>query len=450
MKIGLLGGTFDPMHLGHIKLLETAMKRASLDATVVMPAGSPYHKRGQLITPSVYRYELCKRSVRRLEQLMLSDMEMLREGDTYTIDTVEALAALQGRPERLTLIYGSDVLFEILDWKRPEELLAKSTLLVAVRPEDNWQAIKEQASLLQTRHGAQIRLLKDKQMPISSTQLRRAIRLEKRKIYAERCQLVLNYLASEPGREIPEALCEDLDEGAPEPFDWTRWLAPKAAGFIRENELYVKEVLLLALRPETQAALAAIERKLFALIGRKRLIHSWNTLFTALELALRFSVDPDKAALAALTHDAAKELDYETQLELFPEDERAAAAALAPGILHGPAGAQLLARHFGIDDPDIRSAVRYHTTLYENASPLDKIIFLADKIEPARSYKALNGLRKLARKHLNAAVVATLKDLERYLLRENLKPHPLSRAALKRLRSEEEQGRWEQAETRVL
>lgn len=430
MQVGLLGGTFDPIHKGHITLLESAMRRTQLDATVVMPAGSPYHKKDQVVSPAIYRYELCKRSLKPLVHTMLSDMEILRDEDSYTIDTVEALADVQGGDERIALIYGSDVLFSILDWKEPEKLLKKTILLIAKRPEDNILEVKQQAAQLQEKYDAQILLIDEPQLPISSTRIRRAVRIEKRALYEERCQLVFNYLASEPGRELK--YIEFLDASIPDKAigQWDKWLDPKAVEFVRTNEIYLKEVLLTALKPETQDMLVDIERKLFSLISRKRLIHSWNTLFTAVEMALRFSVDPDKAALAALTHDAAKELSREDLLFLVPKNQRAKYGKLNPAILHGPAGAGLVEKLFGLSDPDIKSAIYYHTTLHEHPSQLEKILFLADKIEPGRTFKDLEHIRKLSRRHLNAATLACLKDVERYLLRENLKPHPLSKAAL--------------------
>lgn len=430
MQVGLLGGTFDPMHKGHLTLLESAMRRGSLDATVVMPAGSPYHKKDQVVSPAIYRYELCKRSLKPLVHTMLSDMEILRDEATYTIDTVNALAEVQGSEERIALIYGSDVLFTILDWKEPELLLQKTTLLIAKRPEDELAEMEKQAQALRDNYGAEILFIEEPQLPVSSTRIRRAVRMEKRALYEERCQLVFNYLASEPGRELK--YIEFLDSSIPDKAlgQWDKWLEPKVADFIRKNELYLKEVLLTALKPETQDLLVDIERKLFGLISRKRLIHSWNTLFTAVEMALRFSVDPDKTALAALTHDAAKELSREDLLFLVPKNERAKYGKLNPAILHGPAGAHFVENIFGLADPDIKSAIYYHTTLHENPTALEKILFVADKIEPGRSFRDLEPIRKLSRKHLNAAALACLKDVERFLLRENLKPHPLSKAAL--------------------
>ncbi len=443
MQVGLLGGTFDPMHKGHLNLLETAMRCGHLDAVVVMPAGSPYHKKNQLVSPAVYRYELCKRSLKPLVHTMLSDMEILRESESYTIDTVEALEKTTGSEERIALIYGSDILFTILDWKEPEKLLSKTVLLVARRPEDNVAELEERAEQLRKTYHARIRFIEEEQVPISSTRIRRAVRLEQRFLYEERCQLVFNYLASEENKK-PQ-YTEFLDTDVPDLSvkRWDQWLNPKVADFIRKNELYLKEVFLSALKPETQNRLVEIERQLFKLISRKRLIHSWNVLFLSVELALRFSVDPDKAALAALCHDAAKELSREELLFLVPKEKRAQYRKLNPAILHGPAGASLVDKIFGIKDEDIKSAIYYHTTLHDQPTQLEKILFLADKIEPGREYKDLAPIRKLSKKHLNAATVACLKDVERFLLRENLKPHPLSKAAMHSLISEiKSDGSW--------
>lgn len=146
------------------------------------------------------------------------------------------------------------------------------------------------------------------------------------------------------------------------------------------------------------------------LLTKKRYEHSMGVAVMAKELAERLGADPDKAYLAGVVHDIAKELNPS---ELYDYCERNGIEISQieknnPQLLHAPAGARML-RSYGICDDDIENAVRYHTVGREGMSLLERIIYLADMLEPSRSFEGVEELRELCDKDFEAAFLMTLR-----------------------------------------
>lgn len=459
MRIGVLGGTFDPPHLGHVRIAESAIREQKLDHVLVLPAGDPYHKSDHRVSPAVYRYEMSRLAFRKASRIRLSDLDLRRDKPTYTLDTLHELRRLLPGKPTLALIYGSDVLFTIRGWHKAEELLKEAPCILARRKEDSPEMLRSAIRELQNDYGAVIRLLEARQLPFSSTQIRRARIQEGRAIYTERLHLLLTYLRQRPDMSEALAQAETLSAGLANAEirtdNWRQAVHKDVAAFIDVNELYIKEHLLLALQERTLEQLQRMDSGLRRLLGPQRLIHSWNVLFTALELALRFGADPDQAALAALAHDCAKERSLKEMQALIQERRKQAGGADqsdgqtgesaeksgcagrlggSPALLHGPAGAELAARLFHLDDKAIAAAISYHTTLRPEAGKLEKIIYLADKMEPARSYGDLREIRAMSKRHLEAATLLCLRGAGNHLLRHKLAPHSLSVGALRAVR----------------
>lgn len=131
-KLGVLGGTFDPIHLGHIALAEWAADCAGLERVVLVPAGTPPH-RGQATAPAADRLQMCRLAVAGHPRLEVSDVELRRNGPSYTADTLKVLASEHPGAE-LYLILGWDAARELRAWHRPDEVLSLATLVVASRP----------------------------------------------------------------------------------------------------------------------------------------------------------------------------------------------------------------------------------------------------------------------------------------------------------------------------
>lgn len=174
MKIGILGGTFDPIHYGHLLLAETAYDRFGLDKVLIMPAGDPYFKAERGVSPDPDRAEMTKRAIADNPHFEFSDMELLREGDSYTVDTLKQLKE-QCPGDELFLILGSDTLFQIEKWYRPGEIFQLATILSSCRNIPT-QELNDQMEHLRNKYGAKVINLYMPNMDISSTDIRDKIR----------------------------------------------------------------------------------------------------------------------------------------------------------------------------------------------------------------------------------------------------------------------------------
>ena len=134
-NVGILGGTFDPVHLGHVAWAQRALWALHLDQVIFMVAGDPWMKSGsgRAVTPGLHRLEMVRLAIGGRTGLTADGRELRRAGPTYTVDTLEELSA-EGPASRLHLLVGSDCLRELADWSRPERLLELAALVVMPRP----------------------------------------------------------------------------------------------------------------------------------------------------------------------------------------------------------------------------------------------------------------------------------------------------------------------------
>lgn len=132
MRIGILGGTFDPPHSGHLSLARAAMEQLELDEVLFLPASRNPLKSRKVATPGKHRLGMVEALVRNEPKMALSDMELTRGGTSYTVDTLGELQMVQ--PAEYWFILGADSLRGLSDWKNPQRLLKLCRLAVAVRP----------------------------------------------------------------------------------------------------------------------------------------------------------------------------------------------------------------------------------------------------------------------------------------------------------------------------
>ena len=173
-KIGILGGTFDPIHLGHLIIAEQARDQYGLDQVLLIPSGHSYFKdnRAQKVLPALTRLEMTRKAVSDYPPFEVSDIEVLRSGNTYTYETLEELADLHPEAE-LYFIVGADTVCSMSTWREPARIFAACTVLAAMRedqvdPESFEQGIKD----LENRFHARIRTISIPNIGISSTQIR--------------------------------------------------------------------------------------------------------------------------------------------------------------------------------------------------------------------------------------------------------------------------------------
>lgn len=133
-RIGILGGTFDPPHLGHLLIAETARVSLDLQSVLFLPAGEPWLKAEQRITPARHRRRMLELAIAGNPHFALCDCELRRDGPSYTVDTLEQLSRDLPPDSELYFIVGSDVLPDFHRWKEPERILELCCLAVAERP----------------------------------------------------------------------------------------------------------------------------------------------------------------------------------------------------------------------------------------------------------------------------------------------------------------------------
>lgn len=174
-KIGIMGGTFDPIHLGHLQMAYESLIQAELDQVLFMPSKVPPHKRGQMISGEQHRARMICLAIQKQSKFRYSDFELLREGTTYTAETLRLLQ--QQHPEQdYYFILGGDSFLQIENWYQPEEIMARAVILAISRDGLSAGQMQHRAEELTKRYHARIQMIKMPQMNISSSEIRDRVR----------------------------------------------------------------------------------------------------------------------------------------------------------------------------------------------------------------------------------------------------------------------------------
>lgn len=389
MRYGIFGGTFDPFHEGHLSMINGALASGLVDRVWVIPSGYPPKKDPHLLTLAPYRFYMTQAALKNVPNCQVIPVEIVRPQISYTVDTLRIIReeSLAGPDDELVMIYGTDILFEIESWYHPEILVREASLLLARRP-----GILHQDTLMKVHD------LEDKfKIHISFFPIE-GVSVSSREIRSKR--------------------------------DFTG-LLPPVRQFIKKHDLYPEDNPLAHLKENTHREIFEYGTILFLELTRSRLLHSLNVCLLSIRYAAIHGVDPDTAAIAGLLHDCAKELTISRQTLLAKQvDDR---SLPENALLHAPAGVKYAQERYGIKDESILSAIRYHTTGREEMTDLEKIIYLADKLEPARDYEDLKELRNLALSDLDAAAIACLQAVKDSFIRKETAFHPDSSLALESL-----------------
>ena len=360
---GIMGGTFDPVHNGHLLMAEAAMNQLALDEVLFIPDGDPPHKAE--LAPAEDRLKMVELALKGRGGFRALDMEVRRAGQTFTVDTLEHLT--QDHPsDRFVFIVGADTLMLIETWRNFPRV-ASLLLGVACAPRTGVSAEAEDGQIahLKEKYNLNVKRLAMAPVDLSSTEVRR---------------LVARGLHI--GRMVPEGV----------------------ADYIRTRGLYLDPMLT-----ELQRALS-----------KERYRHTLGVEQTAVKLAALYGEDPEKARVAALLHDCARCLDSAEMRRLV--GERVGPSALR-ALMHAPAGAALARQKYGIEDEHILGAIRWHTTGHEGMTKLEKIVYLADFIEPNRpNHPGLQELRAEAFRDLDRAVRMAAESTMRYVRARGLEP----------------------------
>ena len=385
MRIGIYGGTYNPPHTGHMQAAKQAVEILGLDKLLLIPDRIAPHKEipAGSPTPEQRLQMLCIASAQE-PKMEVSDIELKREGPSYSYLTVESLRE-QHPDAELILLMGTDMFLSFHTWREPERIWKHASLGVFYRGEKGErEKILTQKKVLEEA-GAKVELVENQILSISSTQLRRLIAFD--------CA----------GEYLPAGL----------------------ADFIRDNRLYDTA------KDWKNLSLEQLEEVVVPLLDKNRVDHVLGCRDTAVALAKRWGVDEMDAARAGLLHDITKALDGPLQLTLCREygtmlDEF---GTKYPKTLHALTGSLVAERIFG-ENAAVVSAICHHTTGKADMSLLEKIIYVADYMEPGRKFPGVEQLRELAYSDLDAAVKLGLEITLTHLNTLGDKVSPASREAL--------------------
>ena len=178
-RIGIMGGTFDPIHYGHLVLAETVRDDFGLDRIIFLPSGDPPHKKHEPVTPAASRLEMVRLAVEGNPGFEVSPMEVERKGYSYTYDTMKAMNALYPDNHQFFFITGADAILEILAWKEVDRLSGLCSFIAATRPGTEIGKLSAFLDSLPESLRSRIHLTQVPPLEISSTGIRKRIRENK-------------------------------------------------------------------------------------------------------------------------------------------------------------------------------------------------------------------------------------------------------------------------------
>lgn len=386
--IGIYGGTFNPPHIGHIRAAQQAAQMMNLDRVLLIPTGISPHKAMPENAPTAQqRMQMLCIAAQNLPKLTVSDMELRREGISYTWETVCELK--KRYPDaQFTLLMGTDMFLSFPTWKCADQIAQTVSLAVFYRGEKGERdAIDEQMPVVKEM-GADVTIVRNDVTAISSTQLRRLLAFG----------------------------CAD------------DFLPDGVVDFIRQNRLYDTA------SDWKNLPMDKLERVVVRLLDPKRVAHVLGCRDTAVELTHRWGENESDAARAGILHDITKALDGPLQLTLCGAYGKILDdfSKKYPKTLHALTGSLVAERIFGENDAVV-SAICHHTTGRANMTLLEKIIYVADYMEPNRDFPGVEKLRELAFSNIDAALKLGLEMTLEHLSRQKSEISPATREALRYL-----------------
>ena len=372
-RIGIFSGSFDPVHLGHLQVARAAMAVLSLDQVLFAPIGRPL---ARLVHASGrHRGEMIRLMIKDQPGLALSDVDLGKK-PRYAVDTLKDLKLVYPDAD-FTYIVGADKLPDIPRWKEAGRLF--SLCAFAAYPRAGYDAAALAEAL--RSQGARVHLIPGEQMNLSSAQARARLRL----------------LSDAPGI-----------------------LSPEVAEYIALNGLYQP-----GFEPMVRQA-----------VSGPRFQHILGVRETAVKLALRYGQSMQKAALAALLHDCAKNMELSRLQAIalqarLPVDQQ---ALHSNALLHGLVGAHIARTRYHVSDVHILNAIAYHTTGRAGMNLLELCLFVADAMEPGRDYPGVELIRRQAYLDLRLAALTSLVGTSKHVRAKGLAESPLSLQAIQDLK----------------
>ncbi|GHV75314.1 nicotinate-nucleotide adenylyltransferase [Spirochaetia bacterium] len=334
MKYAILGGSFNPIHMGHLFLADAVLSAFGYDRIILVPAYNSPFKPGAEGASAKDRLDMLIASIPADPRLTIEDCEIRREGVSYTIDTIKDIRE-RYRPEgKPALILGDDLARDFHKWRSADEIVSLTDIIIAHR--------------------------------------------------LSAADIPFPYPHKRLENEIVEISSGNVRDRIGSGQAWS-YLVPTGARFIIEDRA------LYGLSKEknagiTRELIAGIENAVHTMISPSRFLHSRNVALLTRDLCVRFGMDPLSGYLAGIAHDMCKSLPEAELVRLTKKDGKPVLQLerKKPTLLHARAAAVLLRERFGIHNKDILEAIRFHTMADTEMGPLAKAVFIADKIEVSR------------------------------------------------------------------
>lgn len=388
-RIGIFGGTFNPPHLGHIQAAKEALEALNLTKLVLVPTRVAPHKTLPEGSPTPrQRLDMLRIAVGDDPRLTVSDVELNREGVSYTVDTLPVLRESYPDAE-LVLLMGTDMFLSFSQWRQWQTILKEVTIGVFYRGEKGEIEAIEKTRREMTDLGGRVCLVRNAVITISSTQMRRLLAFH----------------------------CADA------------FLPEGVGAYIRENGLYHGSDNWRNLPMDK------LEQVVISLLNPNRVAHVLGCRDTAVALAKRWGADETDAARAGILHDITKAIDGPLQLTLCSAYGKILNDFYQkyPKTLHALTGSLVAERIFG-ENPAVVDAICYHTTGKADMNLLQTIIYVADYMEPNRKFPGVEKLRALAYSDITGALKLGLEMTLEHLKEQGSEVSPESREALEYLK----------------
>lgn len=367
-KIGIIGGSFDPVHLGHLGLARDAMIQADLNEIVFMPAAVQPFKVGERMTPSDHRMSMLELALGEEKRFRASDYELRQRNISYTFHTLDSLKKNEFKDCEVLFISGTDAFLSMPRWKNGKKLMEENSFIVGVRPGYREEELNLAIKNAKERWNTKVIKIDNEKHLISATEIRRCIR-----------------------------------EGLP-----VNHLVPhRVEAYIREKNLYAADY---------KTIVGDIREFVKNRLSEKRWKHTLGVEKMAIELARKYDANMEVCSVAALAHDMGRGFDkdiYEKLINEYGIDNRYGGNL---NLGHSKLGAAMAAKIFYIEDEKIINAIAYHTTGRPYMTKEEIIVFLADALEESRSYEGVEELRAILRDEgLERACLAVIDHTLEYL-----------------------------------
>ena len=365
-KIGIFGGSFNPVHNEHIKVANDAIKELQLDKLFIIPTFVAPHKQGVEVLSGKDRLNLLNLAFSNNPKIVVSDYEIQKQGVSYSYLTVRHFKEIYP-DSTLYFLMGSDMLENFPTWKNPDDI-ALNCNLVLINRQGNTAPDDSLIENIKRLYNHTVTKLNVSGEDLSSTEIR---------------------LRKMLGLSLDGLVTKEVNE------------------YIENNNLFTPDKYYEYIKNN---------------LPEKRKTHVLGVILTALKIAKNFDIDKKKVELSSLLHDSAKYItvsDCDKEKYGIPKD-------CPPQVTHQYMGAYVAKNVLGITDVEVLDAIRYHTSGRANMSLLEKIVYTADIIEPSRKFNGVEELRIAVENDFESGFKICVKEILEFLQKSGEEIYPLS------------------------